>query len=321
MAKRFLTASPKELLSMTSAELLNAIRMSEGRILIVSSRVRCAPLIEGTTNGEVSAAFGADIILLDTYEPLNPFIPGLRSKNKQEDSSSRAVQVEKGKGYSIKEYREFIGRPVGILLTITSKENISGAVKAYGNIVATEENISKAVESGVDLLYLTGWAARAEKEEILKKARKITEGRCILMSGNVHGPGIIGQSGHKPGPEVLFPRDELKMMIDSGVDIINMPTPGTYPGFTLDRVAAIIDQIHAGGALASTGIHTSQEGSDVETIRRMALMAKMAGTDMHELGDGGFNESLINPQNIMAYSIVIRGVRHTYRRMAMSIKR
>ena len=58
----------------------------------------------------------------------------------------------------------------------------------------------------------------------------------------------------------------------------------------------------------------------METIRQIALMCKMTGTDIHHLGDSGYT-GIALPENITAYSTVIKGVRHTYRRMAMSIKR
>ena len=70
-----------------------------------------------------------------------------------------------------------------------------------------------------------------------------------------------------------------------------------------------------------TAIGTSQEGADVETIRQIALMCKMAGADLHHLGDAGSSPGMTNPENIMAYSIAIRGKRHTYNRMALSIQR
>jgi hypothetical protein len=76
--------------------------------------------------------------------------------------------------------------------------------------------------------------------------------------------------------------------------------------------------IHDYDILVGLGIHTSQEGSDVDTIRRIAILAKMAGADVYELGDSGFTESMVPPENIMALSIAVRGIRHTYRRMAMS---
>ena len=69
-----------------------------------------------------------------------------------------------------------------------------------------------------------------------------------------------------------------------------------------------------------TAIGTSQEGADVDTIRRIALECKMAGTDIHHLGDSGYT-GIAAPENITAYSVVIKGLRHTYRRMAASINR
>ena len=69
-----------------------------------------------------------------------------------------------------------------------------------------------------------------------------------------------------------------------------------------------------------TAIGTSQEGSDVATIREIALMCKMTGTDMHHLGDAGYGGMSL-PENILEYGKVIRGIRHTYHRMATSIKR
>ena len=69
-----------------------------------------------------------------------------------------------------------------------------------------------------------------------------------------------------------------------------------------------------------TSIGTSQEGSNSETIRNIALNAKMAGADIHHIGDTGY-VGVALPENIMAYSIAIRGVRHTYHRMASSPNR
>jgi len=65
---------------------------------------------------------------------------------------------------------------------------------------------------------------------------------------------------------------------------------------------------------------TSQEGADESTIRQIALNSKMAGADMFHIGDAGVAGIAI-PENIMAYSIVVRGKRHTYVRMASSVLR
>jgi len=99
-----------------------------------------------------------------------------------------------------------------------------------------------------------------------------------------------------------------------------IPAPGTIPGMSQQRVASLIDTAHAHGLLAMTAIGTSQEGADVSTIRQIALMSKMAGADLHHIGDTGYMGMAL-PENILAYSIAIRGVRHTYIRIARSVNR
>lgn len=69
-----------------------------------------------------------------------------------------------------------------------------------------------------------------------------------------------------------------------------------------------------------TTIGTSQEGADAETIREIALLCKMTGTDLHHIGDAGY-PGIAVPENILRYSLAIRGRRHTYRRMARSVNR
>ena len=59
---------------------------------------------------------------------------------------------------------------------------------------------------------------------------------------------------------------------------------------------------------------------DTDTIKRIALECKMTGTDLHHIGDSGY-VGMALPENIMAYGIAVRGVRHTYHRMAQSILR
>ncbi len=321
MPIRLLHATPCQILSMGPEEMLTAIQMSEGRTLSVCARARSANLVDYVTNAEVAAAFGADIVMVDTFEPANPYLPGWSSKNPEEDEATRHLQVPLGKGYTLKEIRALIGRPVAMLLVVNSDENRAGAIKHYGNILATEENIQLAIASGANLIILTGWAPKDILAKTVRIARELTQGKTILEYSRPHGPGLIGQSDAGMGPAGLISKEEIGLLLDLGVDVIGLPGPGTYPGFTVECAGQLVEMIHNGDAMAALGLHTSQEGSDIETIKRLAILAKMAGADIHELGDSGFNECMIEPQNILAYSIAIRGRRHTYRRMAMSINR
>ena len=88
----------------------------------------------------------------------------------------------------------------------------------------------------------------------------------------------------------------------------------------MEYVRSLVKEAHSRGVLTMTSIGTSQEGADTETIRQIALMCKMAGADIHHIGDTGV-PGMALPQNIMAYSIAIRGERHTYHKMAQSVNR
>ena len=112
-------------------------------------------------------------------------------------------------------------------------------------------------------------------------------------------------------------------MTKSSVHSLNANTTyydDLYIEYTTEFVQKMVAYCHSQGVLTMTAIGTSQEGADLQTIRQIALMCKMAGTDLHHIGDSGYN-GIALPENILNYGIVIRGVRHTYSRIARSINR
>jgi hypothetical protein len=314
MTKRFLTATPRELLSFSGRELIESIRISEGRVLCVSARSRAANLIDYVCNAEVAAAFGADLIQLDTYEVDRPMMPGLPSKNIAEDQQFSEVQIRRGLGYSLKEIRELIGRPVGVLLFVTEPEGEQGIITSYGNVLATGEVARKAIESGANFLSIGGWASPETTLTALRSIRAAVGPDPIIEFIRPHGTGLMnfGVQGD------LITEGEALSLLEAGADIIGMPAPATFPGWTVEKCGAIVNAIHRVGKLASLGVHTSQEGSNTQTLEQIALLSKMAGADIHELGDSGYNEAMIPPENIMAFGVALRGRRHHYRRMAFS---
>ena len=74
----------------------------------------------------------------------------------------------------------------------------------------------------------------------------------------------------------------------------------------MEYAGNLIRKAHEKGALAMTTIGTSQEGADEATVRQIALMCKMAGADIHHIGDSGYMGMAL-PENITAYSVAIRG--------------
>lgn len=313
--KRLLSATPAELLACSGRELLSAIRMSEGRTLRVGARIRCANLIDGVSNAEVAAAFGADIINLDTYDLQEPYVPGWNSKSATIDQCYEKVQVPLGEGYHIKEIESIVGRPVSLLLLVAKDDAAARKSRqAYGNIVATDETFLLAKEEGVRCIQLDSFDEQVDLVERVRYVRKLLGDDIILHVAKSHGAGILNVENTRP----LIDDNEIIKLIEAGVDIIGFPAPGTYPGWDLVQCKHNVALAHQHGAVVVLGVHTSQEGANPQTLEQIALMAKMCGADMHDLGDCGFNESMIDPMNILHYGIAIRGKRHQYRRMALS---
>ena len=137
----------------------------------------------------------------------------------------------------------------------------------------------------------------------------------VLAAGKMHAAGVLTEAA-----ESILTEADIADFTAAGADIILLPAPGTVPGITMEYARTLIGCAHRHGALTITAIGTSQEGADTDTIRRIALMCKMAGTDIHHIGDTGYTGMAL-AENIMAYSIAVRGIRHTYHRMAISVER
>ena len=105
----------------------------------------------------------------------------------------------------------------------------------------------------------------------------------MLAAGKMHAAGILAEQG-----EHIITKEDIASFVQAGADIILLPAPGTVPGITMEYVRTLVSYAHALGALTITAIGTSQEGADAATIREIALLCKMAGTDMHHIGDTGY---------------------------------
>lgn len=163
---------------------------------------------------------------------------------------------------------------------------------------ATVENAIQAQKMGVDLIVLTGNPGNGvSNPAIISSLKAISEAvgeKIMLAAGKMHASGIIGEGG-----ENIITKEDIRQFAEAGADIILLPAPGTVPGITTD--SAETDQLaHSLKKLTITSIGTSQEGADTDTIKRIALECKMAGTDIHHIGDSGY-VGMALPENIMAY--------------------
>jgi len=307
--KRILDCQSSDFSKMTRQELLDAIAGSEGRTIACETIGSIMPMLGDITNAEFVTAMGADILLLNLFDVQNPRINGL-PKTEPENV--------------IRKLKELTGRPIGINLEpveqVLSSENPEENMWAMtGGRKATLENARKAADMGVNFILLTGnpgiGVTNEAIEQTLAAYKKEFGDRLILAAGKMHASGILTE-----GAENIITKTDIAAFAAAGADIILLPAPGTVPGITMEYVRELVNYAHALGLLTITAIGTSQEGADVATIRQIALMCKMTGTDIHHLGDAGYGGMAL-PENIQAYSIAIRGIRHTYRRMAGSINR
>jgi hypothetical protein len=270
------------------------------------------PVVDKISNVELAAGMGADLILLNLYEVGRPQVAGFPD---QVQSSEPGVPVfgrfAWGRGVTLKMVKEWIGRPVGI--NLEPIEN-PGAHVAAGRL-ASPENAQVAVEQGADFIVLTGnpysGVTTAGIARALQSIRRRAGGSLVLFAGKIHAAGAY---------EAVVTPEDIEAFARAGADGVVLPAPGTAPGMTVEGVRALVELAHARGLLAMNGIGTSQEGSSLATIEQLALMSKMTGADIHHIGDAGAFGMAV-PENIIAWSLALRGRRHTWHRMAGSIKR
>lgn len=307
MAKRMLDCSASELLAFDKRELLESIAKSEGRVIACETIGTLQPMLGNVTNAEFVSAMSADILLLNVFDVKHPVIKGL-PETAPEDV--------------VRKLKELTGRPVGINLEPV-EENVKGETdpmwEMSGGRRATLENAKRACDMGVDMILLTGNPGMGVSNDAivrtLREYREALGDRLILAAGKMHAAGVVSEAAQQ-----IITKEDIRKFREAGADIILLPAPGTVPGITLEYAREMIAYAHSLSALAITSIGTSQEGADTDTIKRIALMCKMAGTDIHHLGDTGYGGMAL-PENIFAYSVAIRGIRHTYKRMAISVRR
>ena len=309
MGKRYLDCTASEIAKMNGRELVEAIAGSEGRVLMCETIGAVRPMLGDVTNAEFAASMGADLLVLNLFDVNEPLILGL---------------PDVAPADTVREVKRLTGRTVGINLEplepdVESSVETNEEWKLTSGRAATVENARKAIEMGVDFIVLTGnpgvGVTNRAIIHTLRNFRKEFGDQGMLTAGKMHAAGILSESG-----ENIITEEDVRAFAGAGADVILMPAPGTVPGITTEYVRKLVSCAHKLGKLTLTAIGTSQEGADTATIREIALMCKMTGTDLHHLGDSGY-VGMALPENILEYGKVIRGVRHTYHRMAASINR
>lgn len=299
MTPRLLEATPRQLLAMTGSALKASIAASEGRTLAVEVIASVQPPVTGVTNGEIAAAFGADLIILDQYDPLKPTVANAPATIFDDPAPLGACA-------------RLFGRPVGFNLIVAEAE--AGAF--LGGRLLSEASLERALAQGGRIIniYMRPQIGGTHEGMIagLRLARRLAADEALLIGV----PTFTRPAPRTPEAIRAFIADAM-MLIEAGADGIALPLPGSKQGWTIDAAGAIVDAVRAGGALAWLFLTGSIEGASEQAMTQLALAAKQSGADACRLDEAGLSGMPV-PENILAFSLALRGRAHTFRRMAAS---
>lgn len=299
MAKRLISANASDILKMSAEELKQSIRASEGRVILSENVVFREAFVDDITNAELAKAFGADMILLNGIDVLNPFINGLP------ESENTFVET----------LHELVGRPIGVNLEPVDEtaEMVETRLEIAEGRKASLKTIQEIEKLKLDFVCFTGnpgtGVSNKEIIETVKVAKANFSG--LIIAGKMHGAGAT---------EKIIDEATVDAFIEAGADIILVPAVGTVPGFDKEDLKPIVKRAHENNALVLSAIGTSQESSDPDTIKQIAIENKVCGVDIQHIGDAGY-AGLAPVENIYALSKAIRGMRHTASMIARSVNR
>lgn len=293
MKKRIFDLTKTDINSMTRHELVECVRISEGRAMMVENVVSAEPPFDLVSGAEIAASLGADFITLNCLDIFDP-----------KASVNGALNHKVKDHFTIAELKELSGRLIGC--------NLEPVPANFTDIQpgrsVTRETVEEAIHLGLDYIMLTGNPGMLVSQQTILQAiklvRQVSE-EILIIAGKMHGGGIGND----------YDLDIVKDFAQAGADIVMFPAPYTTPGVTLDLAHKMMEVVHANNMLGLLAIGTSQEGASEQYIEQVAMASKAAGADIVHIGDGGYG-GLAVPENIMRIGLTIRGRRHQFKRMA-----
>lgn len=300
--KRLLDCYASDFLEMTKVDKLRAIQLSEGRTMVAETVVTAPPMYPGVTNQEIVARFGADLVLLNMLDVFGETL----LDQKPVDSQTYIQAIKR-----------LTGRMIGLNLEPVDEDRlIDHHLEAIPvGRKAVVKTLEKVKSLNLDFICLTGnpktGVTHDEMIQSVRYVREIVGEKLVIIAGKMHHAGVTDDP---------LTEDVITRLIGAGTDIVLLPSPGTVPGFSLEEATRFVRYIHNENKLAMSTIGTSQEGSSQHVIETLALQNKRIGFDLHHIGDAGYT-GLAIPENITAYSVAIRGKRHTMVRMTQAVNR
>lgn len=290
MKKRIFDYTSEDFRHANRQQIVDSIRLSEGRTLMVENVVAITPPIDVVSGAEIAAAFGADMITLNCLDVMSPKI--------------RVLSEDPEASMSIAQVKEVTGRLIGCNL-----EPVPADVQHIdiGRTVTTQ-TVEKAIELGLDYVMLTGNPGNCVTQETIIDAislvRSVSQ-EIIIVAGKMHAGGVGND----------YNLSIVPAFAEAGADIMMFPAPYTTPGVDPSLAKEMMAAVHSSGMLGMLAIGTSQEGATESYIEQVAIASKAAGADIVHIGDGGYS-GIAPPENILHLGITLRGRRHQYKRMA-----
>jgi len=313
MIKRILSCTKSDFEKMTPMDLKLSIRLAEGRTILGQSFNGMGnSLLGGVTNPELEAAFGADILLLNGYS-LDESSPMYGVKHYNHAKGMQILHVQ--------DIKKLVNRPVGIYLECVPLDRTTpyGSSEFFLGRIATEENFHKCIEQGADFIVLGANPGNGAKLDDILAATyacaKAVKGKAMIFSGKWEDgvdEKVLGD------PLATIPaKTFIDKLMDAGSDVINFPCPGSRQGITVDMIRELVEYVHMKdkNTMTMSFLDGSVEGTDVDTIRILAIESRETGADIHTLGDAGLCGCAL-PENIYQMSLCLKGRRLTYRRLA-----
>lgn len=300
--KRLISAVGSDFETMTASQLKESIFKSEGRVVMGQHLIFAGPgVVRGVTNTELMRSFGADMVMLNTY-----------NLDHLDDNPGMC-------GLSLKELKEKARIPIGVYLGCPKQGVVVDKLYDTRGTAATKEHIEKCIELGADFIVLGGNPGSGTSiEEVIagtKMAKEVAGDRIMICAGKwedgIHEK-VLGD------PLASYDTKEvIKQLIDAGADCIDLPAPGSRHGISTEMIRDLVEFIHTykPGTLALTFLNSSVECADPDTIRLIALKMKETGADIHAIGDGGFG-GCTWPENVLQLSYSLKGKHYTWQRIA-----
>ena len=287
--KRLLDFSASDFLSVRPMELKQAILASEGRTVMAENVASSSNFLAGVTNAELERAAGADLILFNALDLFDPQIVGIPDNIEE----SPVEWIKKA-----------IGRPIGVNLEpvdIKASMNEARSEISIGRIVSPK-TLKQANKLGFNFICLTGNPGTGVTNDAIKHAIELSREHFdgLIIAGKMHGAGV---------DEPVMNLEIAKQFVETGIDMLLVPAPYTVPYFMEQALKEIADYVRSQNkVLLLTANGTSQDSSDSDTIKKIALASKACGADIQHIGDS--LNGICLPENIFALGQAIRGYRH-----------